>query len=159
MTDVGSTAARAFRLWACREQLRLDARLLVHEERGRDGDDAWAIRWSRPDGVPLRRWRDGLIGHRVLGIAVETSGSHVEGHVAAHAVTDDGTVRIAALWDFEQDRRRVLRWRWADLASRSLSRCWRTRFPSAAVLAAIKWTTNCCLTTTPRTRKCEAAAS
>jgi hypothetical protein len=69
-------------------------------------------------------------------VGVEANGE-VEAHVAAHALDDEGGIRIVGLWDACVNSSGGVTAAWADRASRQVVRCWRIPFPEAALRAAI----------------------
>lgn len=123
--------------WARVMRLPMALQLLAQEEGGADAHGGgYALVWCSTSGRPLRRRGARLVGGEALGVAVEANGT-ITGHVALHAVRDDGTIVVAGLWDVEADAAGRINVRWAGNAARWLASRRRIAFPAAAFRAAL----------------------
>jgi hypothetical protein len=124
--------------WARDLRLPINLQLLAQEEGGADADgDGHSLVWCTAHGQPLRRRGGNLVGFEALGVAIEANGA-VEGHVALHAVREDGRIVVAGLWDVTVFASGDVGTRWSDRGSRRLAFGRRIAFPRAALRAAIE---------------------
>ena len=130
VADEGSPDIAAILAWARGHRLRADIQMLLRDEHG----PGWALTWSRPDGQPLRRWRDHLVAREALAVFVD----HDDIHVALHAVREDGRIVVAGLWNVRVADDGALIRTWSERASRSLAWRRRIRFPAEAVQHALE---------------------